>query len=245
MKATFLLAALGLVLAGCQKNESAVSPAEDPDWIKLEIPTNISGDQAYSIAGNIDGTLLVTAAAQIYRSTDRGRTWQVSTNRGTIPGLLTRNDTVFALPSFYYNGQGRMITGYADDFTTDLGKTWLPTGVVPGGYDRYIRLRKEMGQANGGGTSYRTKENAKIISQTSTTTVSERLATDVLRTDATGQTKLRLPGQHYLNDLHLDAQNRLYVAASGLYFEAKTGAVVIDATTRNRAVVYVSRRPLP
>lgn len=243
MKFLSFLALIGLLGTACQKNGAAPQEPEDPDWLKLTVPTNWGPDQAYSVAGSLDNTLLVAASTTIYATSDQGKTWRVARVVHTEVGLLTRNDTIFALVSsgFIQNNLNERVAGNADLFTTDLGKTWAYTQTLPRGYDRYSRVLKPLGRAAAAGRTYRTQENNVSLSADSF----RRTATDLTRVATTGQTTLRLPARHYLNDLHLDARNRLYVAASGMYFDESTGQKVENKTTRQRAIVYVSRRPLP
>ena len=68
MKRSFLLLAAGLLAVACQKKDTNITPreTEDPDWIKLEIKTVFFSDEAYSIWGDIDKTLLVATKAHIF-----------------------------------------------------------------------------------------------------------------------------------------------------------------------------------
>ena len=243
MKNVLLLLTTALLLAACQKKEAAtpIEP-EDPTWIKLEIPTNFTGDEAYAIVGDIDRTLLVSTKAQVFSSSDRGRTWQESRNfHMAVHGLVMRNDTIFALTSYRYNAQGERTEAVnADQFTTDFGKTWAYTSPLPRGYERYRILSQPYGRVTAAGITYRTKENTEPIAGSSSRLI---VASDLLRTANGPETSLRLPERHYLKNLYLDGQQRLYVAASGLRFDAAGKA--INPTVGRPAVVYVSRQPLP
>lgn len=244
MKHPFLLLAAGLLAVACQKKDPEATPreTEDPDWIKLEIKTVFSGDEAYSIWGDIDKTLLVSTKAHIYATSDQGKTWQERKNfYSATYGLLSRNDTIFALSNYRTDAQGQKTASYVDYFTADLGQTWAYVGSVPRGYEKYHTLSQSFGRVEAAGITYRTQENTQAIANSSTRMV---VASDLLRTDGATQTKMRLPAGHYLKGLYLDGQQRLYVAASGLRFDASTGQP-IDPTVGRPAVVYVSRRPLP
>ena len=244
MKHSFLLLAAGLLAVACQKKDPEITPreTEDPDWIKLEIKTVFSGDEAYSIWGDIDKTMLVSTKAHIYATSDQGKTWQERRNfyRATY-GLLSRNDTVFALSNYRTDAQGQKTASYVDYFTPDLGKTWAYVGTVPRGYEKYYLLAQPFGRVKAAGITYRTQENTQPIANSTDRLV---VASDLLRTEGTTQTKMRLPVGHYLKGLYLDGQQRLYVAASGLRFDTSTGQA-IEPTVGRPAVVYVSRRPRP
>jgi photosystem II stability/assembly factor-like uncharacterized protein len=244
MKAYTLLLAAGLLAVACQKNDGGPTPreAEDPDWIRLEIKTVFDGDEAYSIWGDIDKTLLVSTKAHIYATSDQGKTWQERKNfYSATYGLLARNDTVFALSNYVTDAQGQKTASFVDYFTTDLGKTWVYVNTLPRGYEKYYRLAQPFGRVEAAGITYRTQENTQPIANSTSRLV---VASDLLRTAGTTQTKMRLPAGHYLKGLYLDGQQRLYVAASGLRFDTNTGQA-IDPTVGRPAVVYVSRRPLP
>lgn len=243
MKTLALLGSVALLATACQRHDAAPTPAEDPNWLKLEIPTDwTAGDQAYSIIGNIDDTLLVATNVKVYRTTDHGKTWQVShTFNGAVWGLLSRHDTIFALTSYTTNSQGeRLFATVADKYTVDFGTTWAYTvGVLPYSTARGTRL--PIGRVGASGITYQLKANTQPIAGSSSRLV---VASDLLRTGANGPQPLRLPGRHYLNNLYLDAQNRLYVAASGLAFDEATGQA-IESTQQKTALVYISRQPLP
>jgi photosystem II stability/assembly factor-like uncharacterized protein len=244
MKRPFLLLAAGLLAAACQKKDPDITPreAEDPDWIKLEIKTVFSGDEAYSIWGDIDKTLLVSTKAHIFSTSNQGKTWQELKNfYSATYGLLSRNDTIFALSNYRTDAQGEKTASYVDYFTTDLGKTWTYINALPRGYEKYHNLSQPFGRVEAAGVTYRTKENTQPIANSTSRLV---VASDLLRTDGTSQTKMRLPAGHYLKGLYLDGQQRLYVAASGMRFDAITGQPV-NPTVGRPAVVYVSRRPRP
>ena len=244
MKRPFMFLAAGLLAVACQKKDPAIMPreTEDPDWIKLEIKTVFSGDEAYSIWGDIDKTLLVSTKAHIYSTSDQGKTWQERKNfYHATYGLLSRNDTIFALSNYRVDAQGEKTASYVDYFTTDLGKTWVYIGTVPGGYGKYRNLSQPFGRVEAAGITYRTQENTQPIANSTSRLV---VASDLLRTDGTSQTKMHLPAGHYLKGLYLDGQQRLYVAASGLRFDTTTGQA-IDPTVGRPAVIYISRRPRP
>ncbi|GAB3638381.1 hypothetical protein GCM10027422_39710 [Hymenobacter arcticus] len=241
MKNLFLLSALTLLAGACQKKDAA--PAEDPTWLKLEIPTTwTAGDQAFSIAGDIDHTLLVSTTEKLYLTSDHGKTWQESQHNfhGAVWGLLPRHDTIFALTNYFTNSKGeRLNATEADMYSVDFGKTWAYT-LFP--YKKSHALTQPIGQVGAAGIAYRVQPNTQPIPGSSAQLV---IASDLLRTDAAGrQQALRLPARHYLNNLHLDAQNRLYVAASGLSFDETTGQA-LEATQQRTALVYISRQPLP
>ncbi|HEX8655962.1 MAG TPA: hypothetical protein VF690_00420 [Hymenobacter sp.] len=247
MKFYLLMVATGLLATACQKKDADLAPREieDPDWIRLELPATVYsddiGDIASAVVGDLDKTLLVSNMTQVFSTSDRGKTWQAQRTFSGQVGLLARNDTIFALVGYGLNGQGERIAGNADMFTTDFGKTWTYTGTLPRGYQRYSRIVEQLGRVKAGGISYQVRENTRPIPNSISRLV---LAGDLVRTAGSSQSVMRLPARHYLYDLYLDAQNRLYVAVSGLRFDPATGEPIMKKGNQ-RATVYVSRKPLP
>lgn len=246
MRTKCLLLLLGgaLLATACQKKDPAapVAPTEpaDPDWIKLEIPTNWGGDQAYSVVGDIDKTLLVATTTQLNATSDGGRTWRALRvfNR-SMYGLLLRRDTLFALESMTTR-LGERVAIVADQFSTDFGQTWAYP--INNNYYQFRAISQPYGRVEAAGITYRTRPNIAPIPNSSAEYV---IASDLLRTAAGGPpVALRLPARHYLNNLHLDGQNRLYVTASGLRFDESTSTTA-SAKSGKSAVLYISRRPLP
>lgn len=109
MRKLYLCCSVALLVASCQKKDSAApAEAEDPDWIKLEVPTIWSSDETYSIAGDINKTLLVATKAQVNSTSDGGKTWHVAkVFNKALYGLLVRNDTLFALDSYKTTPRGK------------------------------------------------------------------------------------------------------------------------------------------
>lgn len=241
MKNLLLLGALGLLACGCQKKDAA--PTEDPDWLKLEIPTQWERDQAFAVAGDLDRTLVVSTTIGLYSTSDQGKTWQLTrTVAQTVWGLLPRHDTLFALTSYRADLQNnKQAAVFADYFSTNQGKTWALTA-GPYTYEQYRAIGQPFGQVSAAGIGYQVQENW-VPYGTGNGRVAR--ASDLLRIDAAGQQQqLRLPARRLLNNLSLDAQNHLYVTASSKQFDEATGEP-LEVEKKNTAVVYVSRRPLP
>lgn len=239
-----LLLAAGLLLGACQKNETGPQEPEDPDWLRLTVPTNYTrnADEAYAVAGSLNQTLLVATKIAIYSSADQGQSWQASRQSAIRTwGLLERGDTVFVLGTGTTDQQGHSLAISADDFTTNYGRTWTGTGVLPPPFDPHA-LQLPIGRVAKAGVAY----ELVPIKEPITATSYRILGYDLLRTAGARQTKVRLPlpHRHYLN-LHLDARNYLYVTASGFLVDDVTNEIVPDKTAASTAVVYVSRRPLP
>ena len=243
MKTLALLGSVALLAAACQRHDAAPTPAEDPNWLKLEIPTQWERDQAFAVAGDLDHTLLVSTTVGLYVTADQGKTWQLTRTVGqTVWGLLPRRDTIFALTNYRADGQNNKLDAvFADYFTTDQGKTWAYT-TPRYTYEEYRTMKQPFGQVSAAGNTYRVQDNW-VPYGTGNSQVQR--ASDLLRTTAAGQPQvLRLPARHLLNNLSLDAKNRLYVTASSRKFDEVTGEPLGGEKT-NTAVLYVSRQPLP
>ncbi len=243
MKKVFLFVVALITVLSCVQNDTqVVSPAvtaEDPDWIKLEIPT---GREAYAIAGDIDKTLLVTTWTKAYFSTDRGKTWKESKDfQGRIPGLLVRNDTTFALHTSKFNQQGVLLGAWdALYFSADYGKTWQ---YYLQHYKQYLDDIKPIGWVQSGtGTVYTIQSHSTPTAPGSTTAYVN--SSEIKKQDVSGEHTVRFPFNHQLINLHLDSQNRLYVAASGGIYQAEKNNFYCCTDTMP-AVIYVSKRPLP
>ena len=242
MKKLLLLLCIAFGVGSCKKENSLAM--EDPDWIRLEIPT---GQEAYAIAGDVDKTLLVTTWTKAYYSTDRGKTWQESKNfQGPVPGLLVRNDTVFALKASGRNNEGQRFATMTTYCTIDYGVSWrscaeyFPT---PAGYAFYSDLVQPIGIAQTStGISYRIKENLTPLSSGSNS--SHINPSEIRREDNYGQQTVRFPFKHNLLNLYLDSSNHLYVAASGSTFVEQTNGFYC-CDDKMPAIVYVSKKPLP
>lgn len=69
-RVTLSLLVLGLAAGACQDRAAkSPAPAEDPDWIRLEIP---KGREANAVYGNLDTMLVVTTYKDAYYTTDKG-----------------------------------------------------------------------------------------------------------------------------------------------------------------------------
>lgn len=244
MKSAFSLLAIVLVAASCHRKDDDITPqaAEDPNWIKLTIPSEVpTDDQAYAVAGDLDKTLLVATKTIVFMTSDKGLTWQQSKNFSSpLPCLLQRHDTILAFHFSRGDVYGEREAVEAHYFTADFGKTWRSTWSLPN-YAHYLDLVQHTGRVQASGGTYFLQGNSTAVANSTNRLL---LATDLYRTSASGPIPVRLPGRHYLNNLHFDAQHRLYVAASGLTFDSVTQQA-IDPTLNKQGIVYISRQPFP
>ncbi|NHA07090.1 hypothetical protein G7092_25045 [Mucilaginibacter sp. HC2] len=236
-KLVLIITAIAFIIVSCKKDNSSsvVKTQEDPNWIKLEIP---NGNAAYAVAGNIDGTLLVTTKAKAYFTTDQGKTWQESKNfNGPIQGLYASKDTVLALlATGGLELEGTLKASIAQFYTLDMGKSWNRYL----DYQRAQKISKPIGivQSAQNKVTYELKYNTKPASANSNAYVHG--PTTILKD---GQS-INLPFQVRIENLYMDSNDRLYVAASGNIYNQEKGDFIYNGDNTS-AVIYVSRKALP
>lgn len=241
MKHFLLVLAFFCILISCKKADpEVVVPAgndEDPDWIKLEIP---GGREAFSVAGDIDKTLLVSTLEKAYYTTDKGKTWLESRNfQGPIPGLLIRNDTTFALNIFTSDKNGNPAAWDPQYFTPDYGKTWFFYGQY---YKYYMDDRLPIGVVESKeGIRYFIEQHATPVPNSNYSTVNP---SEIKSEDKKGVHTVHFPFKQRLINLYLDSGNHLYVAASGGTYQPESNSFYC-CTPEMPGIVYVSRKPLP
>ena len=236
-KLVLIITAISFIIASCKKDNKSpiVTNQEDPNWIKLEIP---NGNVAYAVAGNIDDTLLVTTYTKAYFTTDKGKTWQESKNfNGPIQGLYTNKDTVMSL--LLTGGlelEGTAKASVAEYYTLDMGKSWNRYL----DYQRAQNIIKPIGivQSAQNKVTYELKYNTKPVSANSNAYTHG--PTSILKDGKS----LDIPFKVRIENLYMDGNDRLYVAASGgVYDQEKDTFIFKEGNTP--AVVYVSRKALP
>lgn len=240
MKNLLVCLILFTILISCKKTDpEVITPAvsEDPDWIKLEIP---GGREAYSVAGDIDKTLLVSTLEKAYYTTDKGKTWLESRNfQGPIPGLLVRNDTTFALNFFSHDSNGNAAAWDPQYFTPDYGKTWLSYHQY---YKNYMDDLLPIGAVESKeGIKYFIQDHATPVPGAGYSTVNP---SEIKSIDKKGEHTVRFPFKQRLINLYLDPNNRLYVASSGGTYQPESNSFYC-CTPEMPGIVYVSRQPLP
>lgn len=230
----------GLLLLGtlgaCHKKPDEQPTPEYADWYTLKAP---EARAIEAVTGDIDGTLILTTRYNIYRTTDRGKTWEVShpSNLG-IFGFVTRRDTVFTL-----NGKvrhGGDTTTYAVNptyYSADQGRTWQPyhfkqsTAAFADIQLPINRMRTPSG------ATYRIATESVPLSPGSTTAYLYDIGIQPER-----GALLTLPQEHQLNSIYLDSKARLYVAASAPLCGQRPDRTFCG---EQNGVLYVSKKPLP
>jgi hypothetical protein len=229
----------GLLLLGalgaCRKQADEQPTPEYADWYTIKAPEARSIE---AVTGDIDGTLIITTRHKIYRTTDRGKTWQTSepSNLGIV-GFLTHRDTLFTLTA----GLGSLVdstTVYASHpthYSADQGRTWqryqFKQSTVP-----FFDVRVPVNRVRTpSGVDYRISIETEPISASSAYVYTRGIQGPV-------GPATKLPQEHQLNSIYLDSKARLYVAASApLCGRGKNFAFCGE----QNGVLYVSKKPLP
>ena len=224
-----------LLLAACHQDSDKLIAPEYPDWYALRAPD----DRAIqAVTGNIDGTLIITTTFHIYRTTDRGKTWQSSTYKGNsgLFGFAQRGDSLLAMTAGLGGIGDSTSTAYASSgsyFSLDQGASWQ-LNHNPAHYDLLVPLNRLKNPA---GTEY-----SITVRQTPTQPNSSSYYTETTGIKSQTGRRLTLPHAHQLNSLYFDAQSRLYVAASApLCGQGKNFAYCGDSN----GMLYISKKPQP
>ncbi len=243
MRYTLLLSSclFAAVFSSCKKeaNEIPVDPETmDAVWMKISIPEQQRGVSA--IYGSIDDTLVVATMYNIYITTDQGTSWElVHESKTGISGFSMVDGELCALSSFGQNVE------YESAFSPmlyslDCGKTWTSERKFDYQvYDQIRRIRDHVTLENG--MFFRIDNNLKPEGNTGMSFVHgpNKLFKGI---DGT-ETQVYFPFKRYLNYLHLDANERLYIGADGSRFEGEEEKFV-HTSDDNTALIYFSREPV-
>jgi hypothetical protein len=224
-----------LLIGSCEFLDSEPKFVQDEyeNWWVLQVP---NGESAYAISGSIDDVLVVSTITKVYATDDAGESWdEVADFSGPMPGLLERNDTLFIFSAVGERDNFRFATEMTR-FSLDKGYTWLEDEKntysdlsVP---IKYVEAENEI--------SYKIKQNYLTIDGDT----SNYLTTSDIEKTVDGYTEaLELPFAYILNNLHLDKEKRLYVAAS--FGEVQEDGKVSGGDRNSPALVFVSKNPLP
>lgn len=235
LAASLLLLGLG---ACRQQPEPQPTPVtENADWYILRSP---EAREIVAVTGDLDGTLIITTSFNIYRTTDRGKTWQTSrpSNLG-IFGFVERRDTLFTFTARWGSlvDSTTIYAAHPTDYSADQGRTW----------QHYQFTSSTLAFASA-------KAPLNRVRTPSGTTY--RLATEQLPTAPTSNSfyviskgilgpagpLLPLPQEHQANSLYLDKQARLYVAASAPVCGRGKN---FGFCGEQNGVLYISKKPLP
>lgn len=237
---------LAILAFSCKKNEPAFVLPKYEDWYVFQSPTDrpIEG-----VWGDIDKTLLISTGIAVYRSVDRGKTWQdvIPHSSNGIFGIIEQQDTLFAMTGLSNRGAGltyRQALSNPSQYSIDNGRTWQqynrynPTL----DYDRLSEAEKRRFFINpvttAGGNSY----IINIVYLDDSTQARRRFETPGVVT-AAGR-RIDLPQLHQLNSLYLDASERLYLAGTDAVCGRDPNFAFCNSK-EGRGMVYVSKKPRP
>ncbi|UOG74409.1 hypothetical protein MTX78_20100 [Hymenobacter tibetensis] len=237
MKRLLLLCGLALASVGaCQKEDDndALPQPEYADWYALRSPDDRDIE---AVAGDIDGTLVITTRYEIYSTQDRGKTWKkgdYQTNSGLF-GFYQQQDTLLTLNAGLGSALNDQIQ-YATSpshFSVDKGLTWRP-------YRNWRRAdfeprvpRNKVTAASG--TLYSIEY---LLTPLAPNSSSSRIDYVGIQT-STGK-HLTLPQDHQITSIAFDTKSRLYVTASA---PLCGGRETFKYCNTSNGTLYVSKVP--
>jgi len=234
MKLLLPAALLALSLAACQKDDDALPQPEYADWYALRSPDDRAIE---AVAGDIDGTLVITTRYEIYYTKDRGKTWRKSkySNNLGLFGFYQQQDTLLTLNG----GAGSALNDqieYATSpshYSVDQGVTWQPYRNWRRAYFEPRVPRNQVAATSG--TLYSIEYLLTPISPNSTTSRVDYIGIQT----STGQ-HLTLPQDHQITSIAFDAKSRLYVTASAPLCGGRETFKYCD---KSNGTLYVSKKP--
>ncbi|RAK02666.1 hypothetical protein LX87_00786 [Larkinella arboricola] len=238
---------LAVLAFSCKKNEPEFVLPTYNDWYVFQSPTDrpIEG-----VWGDIDKTLLISTGIAVYRSVDRGKTWQevVGNSRIGIFGIIKHQDTLFTMTGLSSVQKNAVVQHQAlvnpDSYSLDDGRTWQPYKGYNAALD-YHRLPEESRRRlfiNPVSTSTRESYTINMVYLDDSTKALRRFETPGVMT-ATGR-RIDLPQLHQLKSLYLDASERLYLAGTDAVCSNGQRFAFCNSQA-GRGMVYVSKRPRP
>lgn len=210
-------------------------PRETADWIILTSPE--PGD-IRGVYGNIDSTLLITTGFSIFRTRDKGKSWEKSDYKGGIGifALASLQDTLLAFSARTTGSPQVSFYAATPQFMSlDTGKTWVTSMHSS---RRRWEIKVPLNRLSApNGTEYQIDE---VLTPTCTGCSSNYVETPGFRT-SDGR-RVALPEMHQLQSLYFDSRQRLYLSGSAATCGGIKNFHLCDGTY---GVVYVSKKPLP
>lgn len=215
MKSVLLACLSVFILSSCQKDKNDIeiqnpaeieTPIENTDWYILTAPDARPIEGVY---GDIDNSLVITTGLKIYKTDDKGKTWQTGNYNKPI-GIFSFTEVRDTLLVFNTKSQ---ITNKANEqsiyatrpsfYSMDKGISWFPyENVTFTEKDPRVLLNKASSSA---GTEYKI-DNIDIQGNAEPAGI----------TTSIGQ-KISLPQNHQIKSLYFDKKDRLYVSASAAF----------------------------
>ena len=192
--------------------------------------------------GDIDKTLLISTMFTIYRSTDRGKTWQQVHHQSTgMFGVAQHRDTLFTLNGLLNS----KVLIHPDNYSVDDGKTWQR-------YTKRIPVFDDWTPP--GQVIQRVSINSVTVSNGTSYEINRVYLDDPVRklgifetpgvVTSAGHRRIDLPQLHQLNSLYLDAKERLYLVGSDAVCGSRQDFKFCNSKG-GRGMVYVSKRSMP
>lgn len=234
---SILLACLSLfILSSCQKDNNNIeiqNPAEietqieNPDWYILTAP---DARPIEGVFGDIDHSLVITTGFKIYKTDDKGKTWQTGNYNKPI-GIFSFTEVNNTLLVFntksYISNKSQEQSVYATRpsfYSLDKGISWFPyENVTFTEKDPMVLLNKAVTSA---GTEYKI-DNISVGGNAELAGIVK----------STGQ-KIILPQNHQIKSLYFDKKDRLYVSASAAFCG---GGNSFSFCKGENGVLYVSK----
>jgi hypothetical protein len=230
------LSALLIGLSACHKEDAEPSQPDYADWYVVRSP---EGRPIEAVAGDLDGTLVISTTFKIYQSKDKGKTWKLSnySARSSIEGFVQRHDTLLALSATAGSAMPNSIA-YAinpSHYSLDAGATWQS---YSSRWQPNLEPKVALNQAvSPSGTTYNIDF---LLTPTSPGSSSNYIETIGIRS-AMG-TQLTLPQDHSITSLYFDAKSRLYVTASAALCGRREKFAYCGEPN---GLLYISKKPQP
>lgn len=237
MKFLFLFGVPFLALTACRKDSQDLVQPEYADWYALRAP---DARAIEAVAGDLDGTLVITTGFKVYQTTDRGKTWRTANYKSNIGlyGLLQRQDTLLALAAQLGTALPNS-TAYAASptyFSIDQGATWGPyrNWNKDSGFEPKVARNRFTAPS---GIEYSIDF---LLTPTNPGSSSNYVETVGIKS-STGR-QLSLPKDHQITSIYLDAKSRLYATASAALCGRRQNFAFCG---EQNGVLYVSKTPQP
>ena len=230
------LSTLLLGLSACHKEEVEPSPPDYADWYVVRSP---EGRAIEAVAGDIDGTLVISTTFKLYQSKDRGKTWRLSNynDASSIEGFVQLRDTLLAMSATAGSATPSSIA-YAispSHYSLDAGATWQRyRWRWQPNLDPKVALNQAVSPA---GTTYNIDF---LLTPTNPGSSSSYIETVGIKS-ATG-TRLTLPQNHDMTSIRFDAKSRLYITASAALCGTREKFAYCGEPN---GLLYVSKKPQP
>jgi hypothetical protein len=225
-----------LAVLSCQKPASETVLPEYSDWYTLKSPVDHAIEGVW---GDWDKTLLISTGYAIFRSTNKGQTWQqVHKQSLGMFGVVQYKDTLFTMSGLLDN-KALLNPG---NYSIDDGQHWQPYR----GHNMVFEYAPSLGYKGfpinpvtaSNGVSYTIN---RVFLDGPTATTGNFETPGVVTSDGR---RIDLPQLHQLSSLYLDSRERLYLSGSDAVCGRGKDFAFCNSK-EGRGVVYVSKRSMP